>query len=125
MPAITLIGLLALFPTNSALLTVPIAQAAQITPQQAFTHALEQCENNQWPELRRIVDTNGYYSYGPLMFQMGTWLSYGAPFGTTHDNIYDQDLQEEVATSMLDHGGWRHWQTCYLRIKAKLGDWPK
>jgi len=63
---------------------------------------------------------NDKYSYGVLQFQMATWLSFGKSFGTTADNIYDKSLQETVARSMLDNGGWRNWFTC----AKKTGTYP-
>ena len=69
----------------------------------------------------RILDTNGKYSYGLLMFQMKTWLFYGKKFGATRENIYDGELQRKVARKILDDGGWRHWWTCSKAVTAKLG----
>jgi hypothetical protein len=59
-----------------------------------------------------------------LQFQMATWLTYGAPFGATPENIYEPELQEAVASRILDDGGWRNWYTCALRAQKQLGPWP-
>lgn len=112
---------------DAATLTVPVVltqESALAGKRSEWLSALKQCENNQWPELRRIVDTNGYYSYGPLMFQMGTWLTHGKTLGATKENIYDENLQELVAIRMLDHGGAGHWYTCNAKITKTLGTWP-
>lgn len=120
----TLIGLLALFPTNPAILSANIAEAAQISPQQEWLHSLENCESHGNPT-KAIVDSNGYWSRGILQFQLSTWLKYHDRFGTTRDNIFDPELQERVASYILDQqGGWRNWWTCAHRTQRLLGDWP-
>jgi hypothetical protein len=104
--------------------TIPPTIPGAPDPKEVWIDALAECENRQWPELRRIVDVNGYYSYGPLMFQQATWLSYGAPFGATAENVYDEALQKTVTSAMLDDGGWRHWYHCAIQIETKLGSYP-
>lgn len=105
---------------DPSVLTVPLE--ATSTPQELWIEKLHECENrNNTP---RILDTNGYYSYGYLMFQMGTWLSYGKKFGATRENISSSTLQIKVAKSMLDAGGWRHWYTCAKKVRTVLGDYP-
>ena len=58
------------------------------------------------------------------MFQQSTWLHYGKAFGTTKENIYDEELQEIVAIHMLNNGGAGHWYTCNNKVKAILGPYP-
>ena len=72
----------------------------------------------------KVLDTNNRYSYGALQFQMATWISYGKEFGATKDNIFDVGLQEKVARSMLDAGGWRHWYNCGIRVQKEYGAYP-
>lgn len=87
-------------------------------PKEVWIDKLHECENiNNVP---RILDTNGYYSYGAYMFQMKTWLSYGKEFGATRENISSSTLQRKVVRSMLDDGGQGHWYHC----SKKLGTYP-
>lgn len=58
------------------------------------------------------------------MFQMATWLSYSDEFGTTRENIKDDELQQIVAIHMLNNGGWRHWYTCAKKVTKKMGAYP-
>jgi len=71
-----------------------------------------------------ILDSNNKYSYGPLQFQMSTWLSYGKPFGATKANIHDTMLQHQVARSMLDAGLQYNWKTCAAKVKKMYGTYP-
>lgn len=84
---------------------------------------LHLCENRG--NTPRILDVNGKYSYGYVMYQMETWLTYSKRFGTTPENIKDKDLQIEVTKYILDNGGWKNWWTCAISTKAKLGAYPK
>ena len=104
-------------PVHASVLTVPIVTA--IDYQEIWIDKLSVCESGASTTIK-ILDTNNYYSYGLLMFQMKTWLSYGKPFGATKENIYDEQLQRKVARSMLDAGGQGHWYHCSNRI----GNYP-
>lgn len=104
---------------SSRLSFVPPVSEATSTPQSVWIDKLADCESNGSTTIK-ILDTNGYYSHGLLMFQMKTWLAYGKPFGATRENIYDGELQRKVAKSMLDDGGQGHWYWCSKR----LGDYP-
>lgn len=114
-----LLAVLFLVPSDPSKLTVPIMQP---DPKEVWMEELHACENPD--NVPKILDTNGKYSYGPFMFQMDTWLSFGKPFGATPKNINDRVLQDKVARSMLDQGLWRHWYTCGKRTTAKLGEYP-
>lgn len=72
-----------------------------------------------------VLDSNHKYSYGPLQFQMATWLSSGKPFGATADNIHDSMLQHKVARAMLDNGMQSRWLTCARIVTKKYGAYPK
>ena len=104
--------------SNPSLLTVPVTPIVEIDQKEIWIEALHQCENPR--DVPWIVDTNGKKSYGALMFQMGTWLSYGKKFGATTENISSSTLQKKVARSMLDNGGSGHWYNC----SKKLGEYP-
>ena len=92
-------------------------------PKEIWIDALADCESSASSTIK-VMDTNGKYSRGMFQFQMGTWLSYGKKFGATTQNIYDADLQREVAKSMLDNGGSGHWYNCSKKVSAKLGEYP-
>lgn len=82
------------------------------------------CESGWTPHIKHL-DSNDYYSYGVLQFQMGTWLAYGKPFGATKANIYDADLQTTVAQSMLDKGLSGNWKTCVAKTTKRDGPYPQ
>lgn len=86
-------------------------------------YALGMCESSWRPHIRHL-DSNNYYSYGVFQFQMATWLSYGKKFGATKKNIYNAELQEKVAISMLDKGEFWHWKNCVKKVTKKLGPYP-
>src|SRR5215813_13324210 len=105
----TLIAFFALFPTDPAILTVPIAEAAPSALQmyrRAWLDALEACEDPSGDPAISVLDVNERYSYRVLQFQVATW---GKRYGieTTRENVFDPALQEEVASHILDDGGWR------------------
>ena len=72
-----------------------------------------------------ILDSNHQYSYGPLQFQMNTWIPFGKAFGATKANIHDVMLQHVVARSMLDAGMESRWLTCARIVTKKYGVYPK
>ncbi|MDO8515708.1 MAG: hypothetical protein Q7S28_00460 [bacterium] len=79
----------------------------------------------------KIVDKNGYHSYGCLQFQKGTFIAYGTRYGLiTEDDdintlIYDCELQKLLAKLMIqdNYGNWRHWYTSSMT--KKVGKPPK
>ena len=117
------LGLLFLVNTNSPFFTVPVhAQDLGTEAQIEWVHALHLCENRN--DVPRILDTNGKYSYGYVMFQMQTWLHFGKDFGATKANINDDFLQKQVALDMLKKGLWRHWYNCSNKLTKTLGAFP-
>lgn len=100
---------------------VPVVVAPAVPDTKlVWIRKLEACEDPTGNTTIKILDVNDKYSYGVLQFQMATWLSYGKKFGTTADNIYDKTLQESVARSILDAGGWHNWYNC----TKKIGSYP-
>lgn len=90
------------------------------------------CENQtQDPDLR-ILDSNGRYSYGMLMFQADTWNRYVTKFNLLPDAepaeyinlINDGALQKRLAKLMIEdnYEAWRNWTNCTLH---KVGMPPK
>lgn len=83
---------------------------------------LANCESSSRP-LIKILDTNNRYSYGILQFQMQTWLSYGKLYDieTTEENIYNGDLQKELAYRMIQdkNSNWNHWYNCSTKHGLK------
>ena len=79
----------------------------------------------------KIVDVNGYHSYGCLQFQMATFEAYGTRYGLLKDGadlktfIFDCSLQKAIAKQMIEENSanWRHWFTS-VKVK-KLGFPPK
>ncbi len=109
---------LMMLPTfDPAVLTIPT------DPKAVWIEQLAQCESGGRADIK-ILDTDGYYSYGMFQFHLRTWLDFGTAFGTTKENIYDGELQRKVVRAMLDDGLWRHWYTCGKRITNALGEYP-
>lgn len=107
---------------DPSVLTVPIVHAEEIDRKEVWIEALHQCENPK--DVEKVLDTNDKYSYGYVMFQMDTWLSFGKKHGATRNNIGDNDLQRIVVRDMLSKGLWKHWYTCGKKVISKLGDFP-
>lgn len=99
-------------------LFVPYANGQET--KDGWVHELGVCESGWRPHLKHL-DSNDYYSYGVLQFQMHTWLAQGG----TKGNIYDSDLQMAVTESMLDKGLSWNWKTCYAKTTKLLGAYPK
>lgn len=96
---------------------------ATTTPQDNWVSALVNCESEGSTTVK-VLDTDGYYSYGLGQFHMKTWLTYGKNFGATKENIYDGILQKKVIKSMLDDGLENQWWTCSRKVRASLGEFP-
>lgn len=84
-------------------------------------NALEWCESNGSTTVK-VIDSDGYYSYGALQFHMNTFLMYAEKYGipATTTDIYNEQLQKRVAWQMLEHGLQSQW-TC----ARKVGMYPK
>lgn len=86
---------------------------------------LIQCESGG--KNNKIVDINGYYSYGILRFQLATFREYGEKYGLIEKGltnerlrilIMDKDLQIKLTEKILkEPGGWKHWRNCWNKIK--------
>ena len=86
---------------------------------------LNECENyGKWDD-NRILDVNGKYSYGGLIYQLETFLFYGKKYKILSENItlneaekiiYDKDLQIRIADRMIEGGeGPKHWVSCWRK----------
>lgn len=69
------------------------------------------CESGQKEQIK-VLDTNGKYSYGLLMFQRGTFDFFGEKYGLQHDDIYSRKQQLEIAKRMIEDGLIYHWRNC-------------
>jgi hypothetical protein len=105
--------------TNSPVLTVPIIDPIEIQ-KNIFINKLIDCESGGNEKIK-VLDTDGYYSYGLGQFHMATWLKYGKELGTTRANIFDGELQREVIRQMLDDGGASHWYVCSKVARKVVG----
>ena len=99
------------------------------TVQDDWIEALHQCES-QGRDYITILDTNNKYSYGGLMFQLGTFMSFGKKYNILPDELTDKEglllihrysIQKAIAQAMLDDGLDYHWKNC--RDK-KIGPYP-
>lgn len=103
-------------------------------PKELWLASLEYCESQGRSDLR-IIDTNGYYSYGAFQFQMGTFIGFGKQYGVldkdmTYEEargvnkdgpIYDQQIQKEIVVHMVEDGLDYHWYNC----TKKFGHYPQ
>lgn len=128
---ITLGALASATPASTVAIVPPpiISQEAVITPLDLWIDGLIELES-RGEEKIKILDVNGYYSYGCLQFQMATFIRFGVKYGllTQSDNprqlIYSCDFQKEIAKAMIreNRSNWRHWFTS-VKIR-KLGPPP-
>jgi hypothetical protein len=102
-------------------------------PQELWLASLEYCESQGRSDLR-ILDTNGYYSYGAFQFQMYTFLSYGKQYGVLDKSltieeargnkkdgpIYDVEIQKSIVIYMVEDGLDSQWYNC----RKKFGRYP-
>jgi len=95
------------------------------TPQDVWMQALAQRESGGDDKIK-VLDVDGYYSYGRYNYHMSTWLKYSKLFGTTKENIYDGTLQDAVTRYILDTKGSSDWynSTKYIENVLKLGPYP-
>lgn len=97
---------------RKAIRTVAAAQGYSDSTLSEWLELLAQKESGNTAHIR-VLDVNNKYSYGCLQFQMGTWIGMGKTYGvaTTPDNIYDCQLQKNLAYLMISESyeNWRHW----------------
>ena len=109
-------------PVDTTVLTVDLTTVPIISPfeikKEAWIDALHLCENKY--DVPKILDTNGYYSYGKYMWQMRSWLRYTA-LGTTRENIMDEGMQDKITRHVLDMGGWKNWYNCGKMLNKTMG----
>ena len=94
---------------------------ASSTPLDALLDKLSYCESRNRPEIK-IVDTNGYYSYGMFQCQLATWNYYIEKYDLLPEAeiyeyknlIQDGDFQRHVAKTILTNEpmAWKNWWTC-------------
>ena len=102
---------------------------ADSTPLDALLDDLAYCESRNRPEIK-IVDTNGYYSYGMFQFQLATWNYYIEKYDILPEAevyeyknlIQDGDFQRHVAKTILTNEpmAYRNWWTCSKIIGLDL-----
>lgn len=90
--------------------------------QDIYLAKIVECESGG-NETIKVVDSNGYYSYGAFQFQKGTFLSQSDLYslGYTDKDIFDYRKQKYLAHLMLKDGGEGHWYNC----TKNLGKYPK
>lgn len=107
-----------------------IASAESIQDQ--WIDELHLCENRN--NVEKILDTNGKYSYGEVMFQLDTFHDFGKKYMIIPDEFTKEEslllisnphVQRSIAKEMLDDGLWRHWYTCAIKVTKKLGKYPQ
>lgn len=101
------------------------------TPLDRWIDKLVEYESHGRTQIK-ILDHNGYYSYGCLQFQMPTFKAYVERYGLLpeaedselQNMIYDCDFQKSLTKRMIqeDSANWQHWYTS-VAIKG-LGEPP-
>lgn len=101
----------------SSTLTNPVAT---FTPH-PLLQPLGKCETRNNPNIEPHIDIDGWYVYGEYQFKLETFRRYGEYYNIIAKGLTDQeireiistkDLQDRLATSMLNDGLWRHWTNC-------------
>ena len=97
------------------------AVATTTKPLEVLLDDLAYCESRNRPEIK-IVDTNGYYSYGMFQFQLATWNYYIEKYDLLPEAevyeyknlIQDGDFQRHVTRTILENEplAWKNWWTC-------------
>lgn len=80
-----------------------------------FIDSLATCESNQTPDVK-ILDSDGYYSYGWLQFHLRTFNMFGEKYGLPHDDILSPAEQIPIAKAMIKEGLWTQWTNCAKSI---------
>lgn len=116
------------------LLQATLASSTLINvPVEINLEPLIQCESGGQATIK-VVDSNGYFSYGILQYQLSTFKKYGEKYGffgeLSNDEarqlIFRADLQRAIATKMLqEEGGWRHWKNCSIQNGYDKEAWLK
>ncbi len=97
------------------------ALEGQNEPLEAYLDELAYCESRNTDDVK-IVDSNGYYSYGRYQYQLATWNYYidkydllpHAEEAEYKNWIFDGDFQRLVTKTVLaaEPSAWRNWYTC-------------
>lgn len=105
-------------PAGSAVISA--GTTAALTPLDKWVNKLVYEESRGRSDLK-ILDHNGYYSYGCLQFQMPTFKAYVHRYDLLPESedselenmIYDCNFQKKLTKLMIqeDPGNWRHWYT--------------
>ena len=114
-----IVGLLLTANSFPSVLSVPPFPPS---PQEIWINALANCESNGSTTIK-VIDTNGYYSYGKYQWQMRSWLKY-KDIGATKDNILNEKVQDKVTKYVLDNLGDLNWINCGKIIRSSLGSYP-
>ena len=95
------------------------------TPLDVLLDDLAYCESRNRDDIK-IVDTNGYYSYGRYQYQLYTWNYYIEKYDLLPEAevyeyknlIQDGDFQRHVTKTILENepSAWSNWYTCGRHI---------
>jgi len=98
-----------------------LAPIVEATPssKEIWISKLAECESMGSTTIK-VLDTNGYFSYGKYQWQMASWLNYRIQ-GATKENILDEKMQDKITRYALDQGKWEMWYNCGKIINKKLG----
>lgn len=108
---------LAVSPT-SVTASVPIQEPLEPNiAQMIYLAELAKCESGGKTDIK-VLDTNGYYSYGAFQYQLNTWLVQSKNYGLDYikKDIFDLDKQVKLTHLLLSDKQYFHWKTCNNRI---------
>lgn len=97
----------------------------QDTQLEAKLWSLIYCESSGSSTIK-ILDTNGYFSYGLLQFQLRTAHEQGIKYELLPPDIeleevkniiLEPDFQLELGRKMLADKKYRHWKVCSTKLK--------
>lgn len=86
----------------------------------AVEYHIIECES-QWHNVK-IIDSNGYYSYGILQFQKSTWDDFSKKSGIVGDPMIPKDSIKMAEWAIMNGYGTR-W-TCWKNVPKKMQSMP-
>ena len=113
---------LLLYPRGSARSDNEIVQTPNLMQEvllNAVVQKLIDCESSG--RSVRIVDSNGYYSYGILQYQKATWDYFSKQSGIVGDPMVPNDAIEMTRWAVKNGHG-EHW-TCWRNVPKEWRQW--
>lgn len=99
---------------------IPISQVREVWAENVVTKLMA-CESGG--RNVKIVDSNGYYSYGVMQFQKSTWDDFSQKSGIIGDPMVPNDAVEMAKWGVLNNYLYR-W-SCYVKVPETMRKVPE